>query len=338
MAQMILQGVAAFGHFAPPVVVYAKQPVQARGNRTLMCFPSEYTTYVFCVNCAGRKWDIVKRFRDFMQFEAKLVLSPPVMSSHARAAPRRRGRPSAAHGARPFDARYDLSRPARTADRVVPRGAPRGAGADPREELLPLQLPELHRAPPLVPRPRPRRPPPASTHVSARTPRCLAGLRPAAAPRARARGGARRARRRLEMYINSLAHCPAVLPRRRRRRRRRRRPPCPSVESAGSTLRSGAKELKGHRSLTEGRRPLTADPPRACPGGALGHVQAVPRVRLRRPRRPRPAPPPPPRAPEASSLFLERGFPAAGAKRASSPRAARARAADARAGARAGRR
>mmetsp|Transcript_65068 Transcript_65068/g.155224 ORF Transcript_65068/g.155224 Transcript_65068/m.155224 type:complete len:208 (+) Transcript_65068:107-730(+) len=72
----ILQGVAAFGHFAPPVVVYAKQPEQARG-RALMCFPSEYTTYVFCVNCGGRKWDIVKRFRDFMQFEAKLMASFP---------------------------------------------------------------------------------------------------------------------------------------------------------------------------------------------------------------------------------------------------------------------
>ena len=76
----ILQGVAAFGHFAPPVVVYAKQPVQARG-RAMVCFPSEYTTYVFCVNCGGRKWDIVKRFRDFMQFEAKLVCGRTVRSA-----------------------------------------------------------------------------------------------------------------------------------------------------------------------------------------------------------------------------------------------------------------
>ena len=76
----ILQGVAAFGHFAPPVVVYAKQPVQARG-RAMVCFPSEYTTYVFCVNCGGRKWDIVKRFRDFMQFEAKLVSGRTIRSA-----------------------------------------------------------------------------------------------------------------------------------------------------------------------------------------------------------------------------------------------------------------
>uniref|UniRef100_A0A7S0QGV0 PX domain-containing protein n=1 Tax=Cryptomonas curvata TaxID=233186 RepID=A0A7S0QGV0_9CRYP len=70
---MVLQGVAAFGHIAPPVVVYAKQPTQQRGNRTLMCFPSEFTQYVFCVNAAGRKWDVSKRFRDFQSFERKLV-------------------------------------------------------------------------------------------------------------------------------------------------------------------------------------------------------------------------------------------------------------------------
>lgn len=69
---MALQGVAAFGHIAPPVVVYAKQPVQQR-DRTLLCFPSEYTQYVFCVNAAGRKWDISKRYRDFMLFENQLM-------------------------------------------------------------------------------------------------------------------------------------------------------------------------------------------------------------------------------------------------------------------------
>mmetsp|Transcript_10813 Transcript_10813/g.21713 ORF Transcript_10813/g.21713 Transcript_10813/m.21713 type:complete len:209 (+) Transcript_10813:240-866(+) len=70
---MALQGVAAFGHIAPPVVVYAKQPVQQRGNRTLLCFPSEFTQYVFCVNAAGRKWDISKRYRDFISFEGQLM-------------------------------------------------------------------------------------------------------------------------------------------------------------------------------------------------------------------------------------------------------------------------
>lgn len=68
-----LQGVAAFGHIAPPVVVYAKTPSQQRGNRTLLCFPSEFTEYVFCVNASGRKWDISKRFKDFIKFEAKLT-------------------------------------------------------------------------------------------------------------------------------------------------------------------------------------------------------------------------------------------------------------------------
>jgi hypothetical protein len=72
---MVLQGVAAFGHIAPPVVVYAKQPTQQRGNRTLMCFPSEFTQYVFCVNAAGRKWDVSKRFRDFQSFERKVSAS-----------------------------------------------------------------------------------------------------------------------------------------------------------------------------------------------------------------------------------------------------------------------
>ena len=37
MLVMVLQGVAAFGHIAPPVVVYAKQPCQQRGAR---CVPS----------------------------------------------------------------------------------------------------------------------------------------------------------------------------------------------------------------------------------------------------------------------------------------------------------
>jgi hypothetical protein len=69
---MVLQGVAAFGHIAPPVVVYAKQPTQQRGDRMLMCFPSEFTQYVFCVNAAGRKWDVSKRFRDFQSFERKV--------------------------------------------------------------------------------------------------------------------------------------------------------------------------------------------------------------------------------------------------------------------------
>eukprot|EP00802_Teleaulax_amphioxeia_P028020 Tamp_29552.p1 GENE.Tamp_29552~~Tamp_29552.p1 ORF type:complete len:241 (-),score=48.17 Tamp_29552:46-717(-) len=68
-----LQGVAAFGHIAPPVVVYAKTPSQQRGNRALLCFPSEYTEYVFCVNAAGRKWDVSKRFKDFLKFENKLI-------------------------------------------------------------------------------------------------------------------------------------------------------------------------------------------------------------------------------------------------------------------------
>mmetsp|Transcript_24836 Transcript_24836/g.56061 ORF Transcript_24836/g.56061 Transcript_24836/m.56061 type:complete len:209 (-) Transcript_24836:111-737(-) len=70
---MVLQGVAAFGHIAPPVVVYAKQPEQHRGSRALMCFPTEYTEYVFCVNAAGNKWDVAKRFRDFVNFEKKLT-------------------------------------------------------------------------------------------------------------------------------------------------------------------------------------------------------------------------------------------------------------------------
>mmetsp|Transcript_51128 Transcript_51128/g.102152 ORF Transcript_51128/g.102152 Transcript_51128/m.102152 type:complete len:211 (+) Transcript_51128:73-705(+) len=70
---MALQGVAAFGHIAPPVVVYAKQPVQQRGNRALLCFPSEFTQYVFCVNAAGRKWDIQKRYKDFLAFESQLL-------------------------------------------------------------------------------------------------------------------------------------------------------------------------------------------------------------------------------------------------------------------------
>ena len=55
------------------VVVYAKTPSQQRGNRTLLCFPSEFTEYVFCVNASGRKWDISKRFKDFIKFEAKLT-------------------------------------------------------------------------------------------------------------------------------------------------------------------------------------------------------------------------------------------------------------------------
>lgn len=60
-------------HAFSQVVVYAKTPSQQRGNRTLLCFPSEYTEYVFCVNASGRKWDISKRFKDFIKFEAKLI-------------------------------------------------------------------------------------------------------------------------------------------------------------------------------------------------------------------------------------------------------------------------
>ena len=82
----------------PQVVVYAKTPAPQRAKKTLMCFPSEFTEYVFCVNAAGtplppgqrpptglnpepvvgragRKWDISKRFKDFLRFEAKLVKS-----------------------------------------------------------------------------------------------------------------------------------------------------------------------------------------------------------------------------------------------------------------------
>uniref|UniRef100_A0A7S0W349 PX domain-containing protein n=1 Tax=Hemiselmis tepida TaxID=464990 RepID=A0A7S0W349_9CRYP len=72
---MVVQGVAAFGHIAPPVVVYAKQPSQQRGARTLLCFPSEFTSYTFCVNAAGKKWDITKRYNDFVTFEHRLVKS-----------------------------------------------------------------------------------------------------------------------------------------------------------------------------------------------------------------------------------------------------------------------
>ena len=37
----------------PQVVVYAKTPAPQRAKKTLMCFPSEFTEYVFCVNAAG---------------------------------------------------------------------------------------------------------------------------------------------------------------------------------------------------------------------------------------------------------------------------------------------
>ena len=136
----ILQGVAAFGHFAPPVVVYAKQPVQARG-RAMVCFPSEYTTYVFCVNCGGRKWDIVKRFRDFMQFEAKLVTTRSARTDIAAVmvgAGVLRGDAPPPPAPLGSDGCLLTLMVACGADGIVPRGASGGAGANSREELLPV--------------------------------------------------------------------------------------------------------------------------------------------------------------------------------------------------------
>jgi len=81
----------AFGTRHEQVVVYAKTPSQQRGNRALLCFPSEYTEYVFCVNAAGA------------MPPAHVQTRPPAHTQHTLPAPartctRHRLTPSASRG------------------------------------------------------------------------------------------------------------------------------------------------------------------------------------------------------------------------------------------------
>lgn len=43
-----------------------------------MCFPSEFTSYTFCVCAAGNKWDLAKRYSDFQAFEARVPNPTPL--------------------------------------------------------------------------------------------------------------------------------------------------------------------------------------------------------------------------------------------------------------------